>query len=210
MYSQLVLSRSEYSKPAIGMLKYLRTSIILLIAPFFYGCDNEVVIPTVGDEKVFTNPSRELDGKYDVISLITEKLVDLDRDGKFSYNILREANLQNDSLKYFAQLSTIKLAGGDKMFYQQVYMWVPTTGIFVDDKGTYLSTGYAVSGILGYFRYYSNTGVIKLVEKAYNPAGIILDAKLVNGKLTLTIKQWYYTTNAWEELIVTGTYQRRI
>lgn len=192
------------------MLKHLRIAIILLTVAPFYGCDNgEEVIPIVVDEKLLANPSRELDGKYDVISLISEIPVDLDRNGNFSTDILQETKLQSDSLKYFLQLSTIRLNGDNELFYQKVYMWVPQTGIFVDDKGTYIATGYGVSGIFGYYRYYSDNGVIKIVGETVCPAGMILNAKLVNGNLLLNFKQFYYTSKGWEEINIVGTYTKR-
>lgn len=190
------------------MQQYLKTGVIFLIAISLFGCQKEIVFPA--DEKVFANPSRELDGKYDVIGLKSEKPVDLDGDSIFSSDILKEANLQSDSAKYFMELITGKVGGEENLYYQQVYLWIPQTGIFVDDAGNYLSTGYAVSRIFGYVRYYNATKILKIVEKTVNRAGTVLDAKLVDEQIVVTFQQFYYTSIGWEELTILGTYKRRL
>jgi len=190
------------------MQQYLKTGVIFLIAISLFGCQKEIVFPA--DEKVFANPSRELDGKYDVIGLKSEKPVDLDGDSIFSSDILKEANLQSDSAKYFMELITGKVGGEENLYYQQVYLWIPQTGIFVDDAGNYLSTGYAVSRIFGYVRYYNATKILKIVEKTVSRAGTVLDAKLVDEQIVVTFQQFYYTSIGWEELTILGTYKRRL
>lgn len=190
------------------MLQHLKTGIFFLIVISLFGCQNEPVFPV--DEKTFKNPSRDLDGKYEVVGLKSEKPVDLDGDGIFSTDILKEANLQSYLSKYFTELATYKVGGEDDLYYQQLKVFVPQPGIFVDDKGAYLSTDYAVSNFLSYYRYYKDIGLLKIVGETASPTGIILDAKLVGEQIVVTFQQFYYTSVGWEELNIYGTYKRRM
>jgi len=111
------------------MSRYVRIAIIFLTAALFYRCDNEEVMPSVVDEKVFANPSRELDGKYDLIGLISEKPVDLDRDGKCDTGVIKldEKSVNHAGIMLNAELVKGKLLLTIKQWYYTTIGWEELT-----------------------------------------------------------------------------------
>ena len=65
----------------------LYTTFFLLSLLIFSGCHSEEVAPK---EEYY---SIKLDGKYDLVGLMSETAVDLDHDGVFSEDIIAETNM---------------------------------------------------------------------------------------------------------------------
>lgn len=153
-------------------------------------------------------PSTELDGKYNWQSTVVSKPVDLDFDGNFSVNLIEEAHLREDTMHvFFLQLETVEHSIEDRKFYdQRMFLWSPLSNVVsIDNK--YSHTAYGLAGILAKYRYYSSKNQIDILGSL--AGGNVDSARLIDGNiLEVKYRQYFYTTNGWEELSLTSAYMR--
>jgi hypothetical protein len=150
-----------------------------------------------------------------LVSLQSEHAVDLDRDGNFLSDIIAETRTlteptffkNNDN--FYVQLKSEAQIWPDRpIFYdQQINLRIPLTYVIVDDQNNFLYTDYAFANLVATYKFSKNTNQIT-VSNGNSRNGIILSAAINESLLTITFKQFYYTTD-WEELTIIGSYKKR-
>ena len=181
------------------------TLLIQCVFLILVGCQDEDVKP---EEITF-----DRDGFYDLVSLTADQLVDLDRDGSFSSDILVETRTITEPTffknieQYFVELKTEVYDWTPRFYHQQIVAWLPYTGVVEDSNGNYLHTEYAYTNVIATYKYSKVKNLITITSNYGNGAAVV-SAELIDDVLTLKIRQYYYTTD-WEELNITGVYKKR-
>lgn len=153
-------------------------------------------------------PSTELDGKYNWQSTVISKPVDLDLDGNSSTNFIAETHLREDTMHvYFLWLETIEHSIEDRKFYdQRIFLWSPLSNL-VSIEGKDLFTAYGLTNLLAKYKFSQQTKTIDIIGNL--GSGYVDSVRLINNTiLEVKYRQYFYTSNGWEELSLTSAYMR--
>ncbi len=164
-------------------------------------------------EDVFVkNPSFKIDGNYDVFQFNSEKAVDLNLDGKFSFDVLAETDEWSNSDRYFLQFITEPMTYGEvnpSLFIPKIFLWVPFPGIISEtDAGNYLYTTYSFANLLARCKYLEKENLIQ-IKNGNLGEGQIISAFVLDDVIRVKFIQSYYTSNGWEKLTINAAYKRR-
>jgi len=153
-------------------------------------------------------PSRKLDGVYDVVSIICDYPVDLDRDGIQSADLLTATHEAVNASRYYTELKT-ELYHREPDFYdQQIDLWIPFTHVFKDESGNFLDVKYGFTNLLATYRYDETTRQVSISRNLGN--GEVVGGRLVSeDTLFMQFKAYFYSTKGWETLPLNGIYKRR-
>jgi hypothetical protein len=172
------------------------------IALTFVTCRNDAIKPHAPP------PSTKLDGVYNVVSIVCDYPIDLDRDGAISKDVLAETHEAVNASRYYIELKT-EIYHWDPDFYdQQIDVWIPFTHVFRDEKGNFLDVQYSFTNLLATYRYDEATGLMSIRGNLGN--GEVIGGRLISkDTLLVQFKAYFYSTKGWETLPLTGIYKRR-
>lgn len=177
----------------------LRTfSLLLFISIFGFSCNEEAI-------KNEVSYSFELDGKYRLLETASVKQIDLNFDNIFSTNTLLEANQVENNARYFLELESIKYNWEPVFYDQRIFLWSPLPNVFTSPEGEYLRTEYGYTGLLAKYHFDSKKNNISVLG---NLGGGTVDsvARIAFDTLKVNYRQFFFTSNGWEELSLVSTY----
>ncbi|MBX2900538.1 MAG: hypothetical protein KF775_12860 [Cyclobacteriaceae bacterium] len=181
-------------------MRYFKFKILILIGYFsVVSCKNE--------EQVEPTYSFELDGKYRLISTTTVHPVDLNFDGYFSTDLIQETNQAENKERFFLYLESIGYNWTPTYYDQRIFLWSPLANAILNQDGVYLRTGYGITNLLAKYRYNPQNNRVDVLG---NLGGGIVDSvyRTEPDILQIHYRQYFYTTNGWEELSLISNYKK--
>jgi hypothetical protein len=174
--------------------------LLLFLSILGLACNDEELLKDI-------TYSFELDGKYKLVETKSVNPIDLNFDNLFSTDILVEANEVDNKSRYYLQLESIRY-DWDPVFYdQRMFLWSPLANVFTSSDGAYLRTGYGFTALFAKYRF---DPIKNKVEITGNLGGGIVDTveRIDADTLKISYRQFFYTTNGWEELNLVSIYKR--
>lgn len=153
-------------------------------------------------------PSTKLDGVYDVVSIVCDYPVDLDRDGAASVDLLEETHETKNASRYYAEFKTVIYHWEPDYYDQEVDVWVPLTYVFYDEAGNFQKVEYSFTNLLATYHFDETSNQIAILRNLGN--GEVAAGRLISeDTLFIQFKAYFYSTKGWEKLPLNGTYKRR-
>ena len=153
-------------------------------------------------------PSTKLDGVYDVVSIICDYPVDLDRDGTSSVDLLAETHEAENASRYYTEFKTEIYHWQPDFYHQQIDLWIPFTNVFKDEAGNFQDVKYGFTNLLATYRYDETTDQVFFKRNLGN--GEVVGGRLISeDTLSIQFKAYFYSTKGWETLPLNGIYKRR-
>lgn len=149
--------------------------------------------------------SFELDGKYELIETRSAKPVDLNLDDTFSHDILLESNQIENKARFYVELESIKYDWEPTFYDQRVFLWSPLANVFTSTDGAYLRTEYGYTALLAKYHFDEEKNLVAVLG---NLGGGSVDSivRIGNDTLKISYRQFFYTSNGWEELLLISNY----
>lgn len=153
-------------------------------------------------------PSTKLDGVYDVVSIVCDYPVDLDRDGTASLDLLEETHEAVNASRYFTEFKTTIYHWNPDYYDQQIDLWIPFTHVFKDQAGNFQDVQYSFTNLLAVYHFDETNNQIAILRNLGN--GEVTGGRLISeDTLSMQFKAYFYSTKGWETLPLTGIYKRR-
>lgn len=191
----------------------IKTLFLLLVM----SCAGEEFMGEEIDKVFYKNPSFKIDGIYDVKRFESEEPVDLNGDGIYSIDVLKEADQWKNAEKFFIQFITERDYNDTTVYVPKLFLWAPYCGVIAEaNSNKFLYRDFSFTNLLARC-YYSEPKNVIYVWNGNLGEGQILSAAIEGDFMTVNFIQSYYTSNepnyienGWKRLKISGTYKRRI
>lgn len=196
----------------IMKLSFLVQVLFILLAT---SCSSDYVLDEI-DKGFYKNPSFKIDGKYDVVSFTSEAVVDLNGDGNYTNDLLKEADQWKNAEQYFVQFITERDYNDTTVYVPKLFLWAPYCGVITQaNSNKFLYRDFSFTNLLARCYYSEAANNIKIWNGNLGEGQII--SATINGDLMIVnFIQSYYTANGseyiesgWKRLKITGIYKKR-
>ncbi len=187
-------------------------------------CGGDELDESDGEEKpdgvFYKNPSFKIVGKYDLLSYLTQKPMDLNFDGKYSHNLFDEMGnyYWQEAHRFYLHIynDLYPREDGTTEYVPIIDLYAPYANVRSDaETGEYLYTLYGVANCSARFYFSEKKNEFTIIDPSLGE-GQLVAVSIDEDILFATFRRYFYTDpqflftdDGWEKITIHATYKKR-